>query len=37
MDLRQVNLRHIQGHVGQLSELLMARAIDTNWIASSAT
>lgn len=28
-----MNLRHIQGHVGQLSELLMARGIDTGWIA----
>ena len=30
-----MNLRHIQGHVGQLSELLMAREIDTDWIARS--
>ncbi|HWP32101.1 MAG TPA: hypothetical protein VNK96_10325 [Fimbriimonadales bacterium] len=28
-----MNLRHLQGHVGQLSELLMSRGIDTNWIA----
>jgi hypothetical protein len=28
-----LNLRHIQGHVGQLSELLMARGIDTDWIS----
>jgi hypothetical protein len=28
-----MNLRHLQGHVGQLSELLMARGIDTDWIA----
>lgn len=28
-----MNLRHLQGHVGQLSELLMARQIDTDWIA----
>jgi len=28
-----MNLRHIQGHVGQLSELLMARGIDTDWIS----
>ncbi|HWA83802.1 MAG TPA: DinB family protein [Fimbriimonadaceae bacterium] len=28
-----MNLRHIQGHVGQLSELLMARGIDTDWVA----
>jgi hypothetical protein len=26
-----MNLRHIQGHVGQLSELLMARGIDIDW------
>jgi hypothetical protein len=26
-----MNLRHIQGHVGQLSELLMAKGIDTDW------
>lgn len=31
-----LNLRHIQGHVGQLSELLMARGIDTDWISRSA-
>lgn len=30
-----MNLRHIQGHVGQLSELLMAKSIDTDWIAKS--
>ncbi len=30
-----MNLRHVQGHVGQLSELLMARGIDTDWIATS--
>ncbi len=28
-----LNLRHLQGHVGQLSELLMARGIDTDWIS----
>ena len=32
-----MNLRHIQGHVGQLSELLMARGIDTDWIAKSGS
>jgi hypothetical protein len=32
-----MNLRHIQGHVGQLSELLMARGIDTDWISKSRT
>ncbi len=26
-----LNLRHLQGHVGQLSELLMVRGIDTEW------
>jgi hypothetical protein len=30
-----MNLRHIQGHVGQLSELLMARGIDTDWVSRS--
>ncbi len=30
-----MNLRHLQGHVGQLSELLMARGIDVAWIAKS--
>ncbi len=28
-----MNLRHLQGHVGQLSELLMSKGIDTSWIA----
>lgn len=26
-----MNLRHLQGHVGQLSELLMMRGIDIDW------
>ena len=30
-----MNLRHIQGHVGQLSELLMARGIDIEWVHKS--
>lgn len=30
-----MNLRHLQGHVGQLSELLMARGIDTEWVSKS--
>ena len=30
-----MNLRHIQGHVGQLSELLMAHGIDTDWIGKA--
>lgn len=31
LDHQMMNLRHIQGHVGQLSELLMARGIDLDW------
>lgn len=30
-----LNLRHLQGHVGQLSELLMLRGIDTDWVSRS--
>ena len=30
-----LNLRHIQGHVGQLSEILMVRGIDTHWIGKT--
>ena len=30
-----MNLRHTQGHVGQLSELLMARGIDIDWVGKS--
>lgn len=30
-----INLRHIQSHVGQLSELLMMHGIDTHWVAKS--
>ena len=30
-----MNLRHLQGHVGQLSERLMAQGIDTDWVARS--
>ncbi|HZH99257.1 MAG TPA: DinB family protein [Fimbriimonadaceae bacterium] len=30
-----MNLRHLQGHVGQLSELLMMRGIDTAWVAKA--
>lgn len=32
-----MNLRHIQGHVGQLSELLMARDIDIDWVSKAAS
>lgn len=28
-----LNLRHLQGHVGQLSELLMAEGIELDWVA----
>lgn len=31
LDHQLMNLRHIQGHVGQLSEILMAHGIDTDW------
>jgi hypothetical protein len=27
------SLRHLQGHVGQLSELLMARGIEVEWVS----
>ncbi len=30
-----MNLRHLQGHVGQLSERLMAAGIDTDWVSRS--
>ncbi len=33
LDHQILNIRHVQGHVGQLSELLMARGIDTDWIS----
>jgi hypothetical protein len=33
LDHQFLNLRHLQGHVGQLSELLMARSIDTDWVS----
>jgi hypothetical protein len=32
-----LSLRHIQGHVGQLSELLMSHGIDTKWIGKVAS
>jgi len=31
LDHQILNIRHIQGHVGQLSELLMAQGIDIRW------
>lgn len=30
-----MNLRHLQGHVGQLSELLMAHGIDIDWVSKA--
>ncbi len=30
-----VNVRHLQGHVGQLSELLMAKGIDLTWVSKA--
>lgn len=32
LDHEMLNIRHLQGHVGQLSELLMAHGIDSEWI-----
>jgi hypothetical protein len=32
IELLMLNLRHLQGHVGQLSELLMAREIYIDWL-----
>lgn len=31
LDHELMSIRHIQGHVGQLSELLMAHGVDTDW------
>jgi len=33
-DHQVLNVRHLNGHVGQLSELLMAHGIDTNWVST---
>lgn len=33
LDHQILNVRHLGGHVGQLSELLMARGIDVDWIS----
>ena len=32
LDHQLMNLRHLQGHVGQLSELLMAKDVDIDWV-----
>ena len=37
LDHQFVNLRHIMGHTGQLSELLMGEGIDSNWVGGSLT
>lgn len=31
IDLLMLNLRHLQGHIGQLSELLMAHGVEIQW------
>lgn len=31
-----LNLRHLQGHVGQLSEILMRQGIDTAWVSAAS-
>ncbi|MBS1713078.1 MAG: hypothetical protein JST30_01940 [Armatimonadetes bacterium] len=36
LDHQLVNLRHLSGHVGQLSEILMGHGIDTAWIGKRA-
>ncbi len=33
LDHQILNVRHLGGHVGQLSELLMARGIDVDWVS----
>lgn len=32
LDHQIMNIRHLQGHVGQLSELLMSHGIYTDWV-----
>lgn len=34
LDHQMMSLRHLQGHVGQLSELLMARGVDIDWVGT---
>jgi len=36
LDHQLVNLRHLGGHVGQLSEILMAHGTDVDWIGKRA-
>lgn len=33
LDHQIMNIRHLQGHVGQLSEILMSHGIDLDWVA----
>ena len=33
MDHVLLNLRHLHGHIGQMSEILMTNGIDTDWIS----
>ena len=33
LDHRLLNVRHLQGHVGQLSELVMATGADLDWVS----
>jgi hypothetical protein len=33
LDHQLMNFRHLQGHVGQLSEILMSHGLDTDWMA----
>lgn len=33
LDHQILNVRHLQGHVGQLQELLYARGVDLDWVA----
>lgn len=33
LDHQILSIRHVNGHVGQLSELLMAHEIDTDWVS----
>ncbi|GIV02081.1 MAG: hypothetical protein KatS3mg015_0911 [Fimbriimonadales bacterium] len=33
LDHQILNVRHLQGHVGQLQEILYARGVDLDWVA----
>src|SRR3569833_2990900 len=37
LSLELMNLRHIHGHIGQLSELLMSRGIDIDWVGRASS